>query len=328
MDARRLGSKATPPVVLGLASTWVLAWIPQWASLLVEQVRVQLVVIGIVACVVAAASRLRGFFDVAVIATLLHALPIVPDLTASRRPLPDGVPVRVLLLNVHTESTTYAEVRALIADEDPDVIALVEVSRTWLDELAPALARYGQHIEAPRDDNAGVALYTRGALEGTVEGGVRPAIVGKLAIDGAAFAVTVLHPFPPMTTARLAQQRAQLAQVAAWAAASPLPTIVMGDFNASPWTRVFARFVARSGLCDSRAGFGVQASFPAVSALLRIPIDHLLASCAIGVRDRRIGRDVGSDHLPVIVDLVIPTVRAATPVRLARPLRRPVRDRR
>ena len=309
MDARRLGNAATSFVVPSLGAAWLLGWIPQWAPLLVEQLRVQLVVIGLVACVAAGALRRRGVFDAAVITTLLHALPIVPDLTAARRALPDGVPVRVLLLNVHTESTTYAEVRALIADEDPDVIALVEVSRTWLDELAPALARYPQHIEAPRDDNAGVALYTRGALGGTVEGAVRPAIVGELAIRGARFAVTVLHPFPPMTTARLAQQRAQLDQVAAWAAASPLPTIVMGDFNTTPWTRVFARFVGRSGLCDSRAGFGVQASFPAVSALLRIPIDHLLASCEIGVRDRRIGSDVGSDHLPVIVDLVIPTVR-------------------
>jgi len=309
MDARRLGIGATLLVVVALAAAWLLAWIPQWTALLVEHFRVQLVVIGVVACVAAGALRRRGLFDVALITTLLHALPIVSDLTASRRAVPDGVAVRVLLLNVHTESTTYAEVRALIAAEDPDVIALVEVSRTWLDELAPALARYRQRIEAPRDDNAGVALYARDALGGTVEGGDRPTIVGELAIDGARFAVTLLHPFPPLTDARLAQQEAQLAQVAGWAAASTLPTLVMGDFNTAPWTRVFARFVGRSRLCDSRTGFGVQASFPATSALLRIPIDHLLASCAIGVRDRRIGGDVGSDHLPVIVDLVIPTGR-------------------
>jgi len=307
MAVRRLGIATTSLVVLALAAAWLLGWIPQWAALLVEHFRVQLVAIGVVACVAAAALRTRGLFDVALITTLLHALLIVPDLTAARRAVPDGVPVRVLLLNVHTESTTYAEVRALIAAEDPDVVALVEVSQTWLGELAPALARYRHRIEAPRDDNAGVALYTRETLGGRVEGGARPTIVGELAIGGARFAMTVLHPFPPLTEARLAQQRAQLEQVAGWAAASTLPTIVMGDFNTTPWTRVFARFLGNSGLCDSRSGFGVQASFPTTSALARIPIDHLLASCAIGVRDRRIGDDVGSDHLPVIVDLVIPT---------------------
>lgn len=40
--------------------------------------------------------------------------------------------------------------------------------------------------------------------------------------------------------------------------------------------------------------------------LLRLPIDHLLASCTIGVADRRIGSAVGSDHLPVLLDLVVP----------------------
>jgi endonuclease/exonuclease/phosphatase (EEP) superfamily protein YafD len=80
----------------------------------------------------------------------------------------------------------------------------------------------------------------------------------------------------------------------------------MGDLNATPWSRPFVHLVESSGLCDTRAGFGVQASFPAASWLLRIPIDHVLASCGIGVQSRRIGRDVGSDHLPVIVDLVVP----------------------
>jgi len=32
----------------------------------------------------------------------------------------------------------------------------------------------------------------------------------------------------------------------------------------------------------------------------------VLVSCSIGVRSRRIERDVGSDHLPVLVDLSVP----------------------
>ena len=84
------------------------------------------------------------------------------------------------------------------------------------------------------------------------------------------------------------------------------PAVVIGDLNTTPWSRLFARLVERTGLCDSRAGFGIQASFPSDMAFLRIPIDHLLASCAVGVRARRIGPQVGSDHLPVIAGLTIP----------------------
>ena len=80
----------------------------------------------------------------------------------------------------------------------------------------------------------------------------------------------------------------------------------MGDMNATPWSRPFGTLVAASGLCDSRAGFGVQASWPAWSAIVRVPIDHVLVPCDVGVTARRIERDVGSDHLPVVVDLVVP----------------------
>ncbi len=75
------------------------------------------------------------------------------------------------------------------------------------------------------------------------------------------------------------------------------PLVIMGDLRT---------LTGRTGPCDSRAGFGLQASFPVDLPILRIPIDHVLVRCTIGIRDRRIARDVGSDHLPVIVDLVVP----------------------
>jgi endonuclease/exonuclease/phosphatase (EEP) superfamily protein YafD len=101
-------------------------------------------------------------------------------------------------------------------------------------------------------------------------------------------------------------QERQLAAVAERVRSVEEPLVVMGDFNTTPWSRLFAGLVGRTGLCDSRAGFGIQASFPSDMPVVRIPIDHLLASCSIGVRARRIGPQVGSDHLPVIVDLTIP----------------------
>ncbi|HMG23539.1 MAG TPA: endonuclease/exonuclease/phosphatase family protein, partial [Kofleriaceae bacterium] len=136
-------------------------------------------------------------------------------------------------------------------------------------------------------------------------GRLLPSAVGELSIGGARLHVLLVHPPPPVSGEALAMQLDQVAAIAARAASSA-PTIVLGDLNATPWSRPFAALRDGSGLCDSRAGFGIQASYPAASAVLRIPIDHLLASCSIGVRDRRIGRDVGSDHLPVLLELVVP----------------------
>jgi endonuclease/exonuclease/phosphatase family metal-dependent hydrolase len=35
-------------------------------------------------------------------------------------------------------------------------------------------------------------------------------------------------------------------------------------------------------------------------------IDHVLVSPSVGILANRVGADLGSDHLPVIADLVVP----------------------
>jgi len=307
--ARRLAVAAIAIAAAGLVVTCVAPLVPVWPCSLIVHFRVQSAVGGLVVVGCALALRARGSFDAAAIATLLHALVLVPDLGRAPQPLPaDGVPLRVLSLNVHTEASGFAEVRQLIEDQRPDVIGLVEVDRRWLAALAPTLAAYPARLERPRDDNFGVALYARGALSGAIEvlDGALPSAVAEVTIGEAHLAVMVIHPVPPVNAAAVVAQRAAFDAVTERARALPAPLVILGDFNTTPWSDEFRRLVARTGLCDSRAGFGVQASFPTASAILRIPIDHLLATCAIGVRDRRIERDVGSDHLPVIIDLVVP----------------------
>ncbi|HSD87327.1 MAG TPA: endonuclease/exonuclease/phosphatase family protein [Kofleriaceae bacterium] len=307
--AKRLVLAAVSLSALGLALACVLPWIPIWPFVLFAHFRVQYVELGVLIVICTALLRLRGYFDIAMIATLLHALSITADLTAEARTGPrDGKALRVLLLNVHTESTGFARVRQLIADEKPDLIGLVEVDQHWLEELAPALAGYPGRIEEPRPDNFGIALYARGDVQGSAMelGSSLPTVVANVTVDQTRLSVIVTHPLPPMNGAAVDQQRAQFDAIADQTRSATPPVLVMGDFNTTPWSRLFQRLLGRSGLCDSRAGFGVQASFPAASALLRIPIDHVLLSCTVGVRDRRIGPDVGSDHLPVIVDLVFP----------------------
>ncbi len=302
--ARRIAVAAISFVVVGYVGTLVLSFLPIYPCALLEHFHVQLAIGGIVVTGAAAALRVGGYFDAATLAVLVELLVITPDLTAARRDVPAGTARRVLLLNVHTESTSYAEVRALIAETRPDLVALVEVSDRWLAELAPALTAYPGRLEAPRDDNFGVALYAREPVTGTVEelGLGMPSIVA--ATTG--LHVIVTHPLPPMSSGALALQRDQFAGIAARVATLSAPVMVLGDLNATPWSRAFRRLLTGSGLCDTRAGFGLQASYPAWSALVRIPIDHVLVSCAVGVADRTIERDVGSDHLPVLVDLVVP----------------------
>jgi endonuclease/exonuclease/phosphatase (EEP) superfamily protein YafD len=305
----RLGIAATAIGAFGLVLAWLLALVPTWPFSLFEHFRVQYAGAGIVIVAVSAAFRMRGWFDAAAMATIGHLLWLVPDLCTRPHPIPPGgIPLRVLLLNVHTSSSSFADVRKLIDDVRPDVLGLVEVDQRWLDGVAASVAGYQGRLEKPRDDNFGVALYTRMPLTGAVEelGGTTPSAVGAIAVGDAPLEIIVVHPIPPVSGAAFDEQRRVLDAVAERVHSLPRPVVVIGDFNATPWSGPFRRFARATGLCDSRAGFGIQASFPAASALLRIPIDHMLASCSIGIADRRIERDVGSDHLPVVIDIVVP----------------------
>jgi endonuclease/exonuclease/phosphatase (EEP) superfamily protein YafD len=80
--------------------------------------------------------------------------------------------------------------------------------------------------------------------------------------------------------------------------------MVVGDLNATPWSWPFRNLLATGRLRNSQVGFGVQPSFAASSnPLFRVPIDHLVYSDALLVRQRRLGPRLGSDHFPLLVDL-------------------------
>jgi endonuclease/exonuclease/phosphatase (EEP) superfamily protein YafD len=317
--ARRIAAVATSLGVIGLAAAVAASFLPLPPFSLIEHFRIQLAVGGAAVAAVAGALALGAgwldarWFDAAMVALLVDGCVIVPDLASARREVgavagAASVRIRVLVVNVLRSSEHHEAVRRLIADEQPDLIGLIEVDARWLRELAPALASYPSRIEAPRPDNFGMALYARGPLAGGAEHlAVRvPAILAEATVGGARLGVALVHPVPPFSGQLRADQLGHFDAIAARVRSFTAPFLVMGDFNATPWSSAFARLRGATGACDTRAGFGAQTSYPADGWLLRIPIDHILAACSIGVLDRRIGPDVGSDHLPVIADLVVP----------------------
>lgn len=77
---------------------------------------------------------------------------------------PSGRVLRLVLLNVHTENTRYELVRALLRDTDPDVLILEEVDPRWLVELRDLRTTHPYAVEEPRNDNFGMALFSKHPL--------------------------------------------------------------------------------------------------------------------------------------------------------------------
>ena len=100
-------------------------------------------------------------------------------------------------------------------------------------------------------------------------------------------------------------------QIATWVQEQTDPVIVVGDLNATPWSALFRKFEAESGLRNSQDGFGLQPTWPMHSPrpwrqALLIPIDHCLLSDSLEVVDRRVGMPGTSDHRALFLQLRIP----------------------
>jgi endonuclease/exonuclease/phosphatase (EEP) superfamily protein YafD len=216
--------------------------------------------------------------------------------------------LRLVYANIHTSNLNHQPLLNLIAKEAADIIMLAEVTDRWVKALSSLDGQYPHKVLCPRIDNFGIGLWSRHPLKvGKVHywGDANvPSILAELDHQGEAITILLTHPLPPMRR-RLSRLRdQQLRQLAGIAQSHGDRTILLGDFNATAFSPIFDEVLAISGLLDSTRGFGPQPSWPAgLPWILRIPIDHCLHSADLTVTERRVGPSIGSDHLPILLEL-------------------------
>jgi endonuclease/exonuclease/phosphatase (EEP) superfamily protein YafD len=293
--------------VVSLAS-FAGAWV--WWLDVLANFRAQYVAVLAILGLVIAASRWRRT-GLAILAVALFNLGFVAPLFVGSpgQPVAGAPGMRVMSFNLLSTNESYNEVIEYIEATAPDLVLLHESSRPW--EVAMESSGLDYEIIRGRSDNLifGTLVLAREEVEavsyGFAEGEGR-AISLLYQPDGWPGPVQVLssHPLAPTSGERAALRDAQLSFAADWAAGQKGAYLVVGDLNASPWSSPFRDLISEGRLRNSQIGFGLQPSFSANTILpLRVPIDHLLHSEDLRVRDRRLGPALGSDHFPLVVDL-------------------------
>jgi len=259
-----------------------------------------------------------------------HVRPLVVFLLP-RPEVPSGATFSLLYANVNTGRGEPTRLGALIRKHQPDLIAMLEVNERWLGALDLG-GRYSHHRSVPREDNFGLAIYSRLPLVGetttTVGEGLPPVVVtGFEVVPGRSVRLALLHAVPPLSNEALHSNTLLLRRVVTPLRHEPGPLLVVGDFNATPASRFYQRFVSGGGLLPAGVGSGYRASWNALVPFPRLMIDHVLYRGSIGagvhardtwqeepvadelpdlaVTDFRRLSPFGSDHYPLLVHFTL-----------------------
>lgn len=217
--------------------------------------------------------------------------------------------VKLLHANVFSGNDEYERLFDLIDVERPDVIFLQEISKEWQDATVRLHEDYPYHYVEAREGNFGIAMFSRVAPDSVAHVDSPPldypTIVATMTVNGEALTLINTHPTVPVSRLQYEARNEQLRSIAALVNQATGAVILTGDLNASVWGSNYRKLEASTGLRNTRRGFGILPTWPTFMPFAMIPIDHALVSDGIGIVETRTGARIGSDHLPLIVELAV-----------------------
>lgn len=219
-----------------------------------------------------------------------------------------SVALKLMLANVLYVSSRYRKLLDQVGAHEPDVVVLQEFTAEWLAGTETLNASYPYSFVRERSKGAGMAIFSRYPMSETeairFDATERAGVFTRLDVEGTSLSLLTIHPSTPMTGQLFAQRNNQLAQAATRLRATNEPKVLLGDLNTSIFSPYLHDLLRGGGMRDARRGFGLLGSWPnPLPAFARIPIDHCLVSNEVGVERIRTGRGIGSDHLPLVVEL-------------------------
>jgi len=220
------------------------------------------------------------------------------------------VPLRLMSINLLISNHQFEEQLNEILDANADVIAFQEYGVQWDDFFQRQLSSlYPHRIVKTFESPFGIALFSKYPIitGGPVQfaSGMKFSIDAVVKVEDQPVRILAIHPPPPVSPATFEERNATMAWVAQESLKQTGPMIVAGDFNATQWTSAFSQMEKVGQLRHARRGHGILPSWPSKLFILLVPIDHILVNNNVGVDSVHTRTPIGSDHYPVVADLVI-----------------------
>ncbi len=154
---------------------------------------------------------------------------------------------RVMFANVLRSNPSLADLMVWLNSENPDVLVMTEVTPGHVEEIAELMAGngYAHQVLEPRHHAFGMTIYSRLPIvdysfetltDNTLSEGGPNTVIARIETGQGVLAVAGVHPFPPSIRASMEARNRQLDDAVYLLEDIKDPLIVVGDYNATPWS--------------------------------------------------------------------------------------------
>ena len=274
-----------------------------------SQFAVQFIALAAAFTVASFFSRFKTLYGLAMTAALLAAYGAWPHVVS--KPLQQGPYqllaneklLRVAHFNSYKNNFDYGAIATEVLRLNADVVSLVEMSPEKMQAVLPRLkAKYPYIYDCGGGQICDMAIAS---IYPILEKDGKDAWIGapyiRVSLGGEMAGLTVVG----VHTTRFPYSRFQLGQVRELLKtleANSGDLLVMGDFNATPFSRVTTTLEQGANLTRLTE----LPTWPTYVQLPQLAIDHIFASKAFRVvGNEQIGESSGSDHFPILMTLAL-----------------------
>jgi len=236
-----------------------------------------------------------------------------PDVFPAQTPpaTENALELRVFSANLFARNTSPEGLLAEIDAVDADIVLLQEFSPLWHRAISDSglLEEYPHQELRIREDSFGAAILSKHPLlnpSASMVGEI-PIISVTIQLQTSTIRIFNWHPLPPGSRDYVTIWNEQYEFLCQRLSEESGPVLLVGDFNATQHARWMKRLL-RAGYSSAhiQTGRGYAVTFPNGTSLMPpIRIDHALMSDHFWCRSIREGIGRGSDHKPLIVDLLL-----------------------
>ncbi len=215
--------------------------------------------------------------------------------------------LKIVSINLLSSNVNYQDVLKFISSNDFDVVFFQELNSKWKNELEAIGDEFILKEMFPREDNFGIGVYSKinGAYVQEVDFSTVniPSLILTVQHIGREIKIINTHPLPPVGDSYFLARNDQFETLNRIIANMNQEIVLIGDLNSTRFSPNFNLLMRNGKLRDSRKGFGLLPTWHAQFPLISVTLDHAFITDGIEVSHRSVGPDIGSDHLPVFVEV-------------------------